>query len=346
MAYPPANKFGRKPGRGARPWMLLPKVIAVGVFFGAVATAAMIFFRGPGDDMSHAAWVGLIADVFRFVAVPALIAAMLFGAMLFMQHPRLFLLQRWFQVKAALIVGGVPAGHLFMASRIHAYRTQATDQLHTQIAVGLIVTLAWTACIIMLGRHKPKLGQNWAKVYIRWRDATKAMAWLATGLSLLSCETPQAGPAPDPLNPVDFTLSVYVVGDARADKPIHRTAMYVLEADRRLFVGEGYTVEGGYRPPLKKIVSQSDYRAIVELVYERGLLAEPSSPRGERAVRYGAGDSVVYHVDMIGWGRINRYVTTPEESPTTAQLVARLIIASDGDVMPRSSTPRLQEENP
>jgi hypothetical protein len=335
MSDSPTNKHGRKPGRGARPWMLLPKVAAVGVYFGAVAATTMIFFRGPDEGMSHAAWVGSIADIFRFVAVPALLTAMVFGVLLFLQMPRLFLLQRWFQVKLTLIAIGVPTAHLYMASRIHAYRTQPTDALHTQIALGLIVVLVWTLCLIVLGRHKPKLGQNWAKVYIRWRDGGKAMVWLIACLSLASCETPQAGPAPDPLNPVDFTLSVYVEGDVRADKPIHRTAMFVLEADRRLYVGAGYTVEGGYRPPLKKILSPGNYRSIVELVYERGLLAEPTSPRGEQAKRYGVRDAVVYHVDMVGWGRINRYVTTPDESPTTAQLVARLIVASNGDVMPR-----------
>ena len=40
MSSPPyTNIFGRKPGRGVRPWLLIPKVIAVATFVGGyVAT--------------------------------------------------------------------------------------------------------------------------------------------------------------------------------------------------------------------------------------------------------------------------------------------------------------------
>ncbi len=172
MAY--QNAYGRVGGRGLRPWLLLPKVFAVGVYFGAlVATTVIWFVQVNAPSMMRLTPGGGIEQVsfmFRFVIVPALLGTAAMGVMLFIQHPRVFSRLRWWQVKAGMLVLGVPTAHFFVSSRLAALRQ--AELAHTpnphaqwQFSAGLLVLIAASMCIIALGRLKPRLGQNWARVY-------------------------------------------------------------------------------------------------------------------------------------------------------------------------------------
>lgn len=161
VAY--ANRWGRRPGRGLRPWLLIPKLVSVAVCFGGLVAALVVRLVRPDD-------VELAGTLFKLVIVPALLVAMLLGAALVWHHGPVLLRMRWLQLKLALVVVGVPGLHLFLASRLHGLRqapvgSPAHAASATQFTIGLGVALAWALVLIFLGRHKPRLGQNWARSY-------------------------------------------------------------------------------------------------------------------------------------------------------------------------------------
>ena len=65
-------------------------------------------------------------------------------------------------------------------------------------------------------------------------------------------------------------------------------------------------------------------------------MSEPTSPIAEAADKQTRPPPVIYRVDLSAWGLVNRYSTTAEESPPTAELLARLIAAS-GSAKPPAS---------
>jgi hypothetical protein len=105
--------------------------------------------------------------------------------------------------------------------------------------------------------------------------------------------------------------------------------MFVLEPNRSLYAGLGLQVDRGYRPPLLGRITASQFDSIVRIVLDRNLIAEPTS-LGSQADMHPA---VVYKVEISAWGMINRYRTTPDESPPTAKLLAKLITASGTEVI-------------
>jgi uncharacterized membrane protein len=160
----PANKFGRRPGRGIRPWLLLPKVLCVAVYLGSLASTLAIWlptdFTPPLSEpvlttVRHASLL------IRFVAVPALLLAIAFGVGLLLQHPREFLRMRWLRLKLALVVVTIPAAHLYLSTRLTLLRADdAQAAIHARrFALGLGATLAASAAIVVLARLKPRLGQ-------------------------------------------------------------------------------------------------------------------------------------------------------------------------------------------
>lgn len=163
------NIHGRKPGRGIRPWLLLPKVLCVGVYFGGVVAATFLWITADRTAPPLAA-LNQVSRLFLYVNVPALLAAIVLGILLFFQHPRQFIRLRWFQVKLVTLVLTIPAGHLFTSSRVRMLR-QAFEQGQSdadnagQLTACLLVMVVLTAWVILLGRLKPRLGQNWARAY-------------------------------------------------------------------------------------------------------------------------------------------------------------------------------------
>lgn len=130
--------------------------------------------------------------------------------------------------------------------------------------------------------------------------------------------------------PADLAISIYVIGEPGAKDPLRRTSMFVLQPDRSLFAGRGLQVDSGYRPPLLGRITATQFESIVRIVRDHSLIAEPTSP-GSAPEEH---PSVAYEVDITAWGMINRYRTTPHESPPTTQLLAQLMAAATGDTIP------------
>lgn len=162
------NKFGRKGGRGLRPLLLIPKVLGVGAYFGGVTAAtALAFSTHPASIAEFHALADTISRIFLFAAVPGLVVAILCGIGLLIYHGRVFWRLRWFQVKFALVVVSVPVLHLWMSTHVRFLRTY--DPAETTmppegalmwIRGGLVAAMTTGAMIIVLGRHKPRLGQR------------------------------------------------------------------------------------------------------------------------------------------------------------------------------------------
>lgn len=132
----------------------------------------------------------------------------------------------------------------------------------------------------------------------------------------------------DPARPADLTLEFHVIGEPAPGHPLRQTSMYVVEPDRRLRVSIGFRSATSFYPQVARVLTAWEYRELVELVYERHLMAEPTGPIAEAAVNRRSSVPVLYRVDLSGWGLINRYDTTPEESPPTEALLVRLAALS------------------
>jgi len=334
MARAKANIHGRKPGRGLRPWLLIPKVLAVAIYFGSLVAACAIWLVREQTTLP----IATVSFLIRAVSVPALVVSLVLGAVLTMMHwphiPRM----RWWQVKVLSAVVLLPVSHLFLASRFSLLRESISvgksgEELARQVDGGMLFAIAASTWIIFLGRHKPTLAQNWAKTH-----GGKGAAGLLIVATLLCCSGCQwwfvrpDAPIENPLRPADFSMSFYVEGEGPYADPIRRTAMFVLESDRRLYAETGMRRPNGYRPRLTRVLTTAEYESIVALIHKRHLTSEPTSPLARIHARGDEPASVLYHVDITGWGEINRYVTTPEESSPSADLLVRLILAAGGRV--------------
>lgn len=170
---------GRRPGRGLRPGLLLPKILAVGVLVGGLASSIIVcvyvdgrMARGAEPDLPL--WsVELLRAIFLSLVVPATAAAILLGILLTWMHgPGLMLRQRWLQVKLAVLLVAAPAGHIMMVALLgrarDAAEAGATDAGPLrQFAMMAAAVLAGVVVLMTLGRHKPRLGQNWARTFAR-----------------------------------------------------------------------------------------------------------------------------------------------------------------------------------
>jgi uncharacterized membrane protein SirB2 len=172
------NRFGRRPGRGLRPWLLLPKLLAVALYFGGLAAVATLWFSADFSSLApfdprRLLLLDHIGFLIRHLVVPALLAAMVFGFALHIQHAREFIRMRWLQVKLVTLALYIPSAHLFLSSRMALLRTafsqhRADDSATRQFTIGLIAALMVSGAVIALARLKPRLAQNWARVYSTW----------------------------------------------------------------------------------------------------------------------------------------------------------------------------------
>jgi len=161
------NRYGRRGGRGFRPWLLLPKVIAVGAWVGGLAAVMVLLKQMDQPEADRATLLHGIEAIERWVLTPALTAATLLGIALLLQHPGIFLRTRWVQLKLLLIFGV-----LAPLWRVAEWRMQGWGDADSPIAAdelslvrGLVVAaLAVTAVIVVVGRHKPRLGQRVSSV--------------------------------------------------------------------------------------------------------------------------------------------------------------------------------------
>lgn len=164
-----ANVHGRKGGRGLRPWLLIPKVLAVAGFLGSLASAlACVMLMETNTLDQWRAMVDAVESIIEKVMVPCAFATVGFGVALLALHWRALIRQRWMRVKAVLMAIGLPACH-FWARGVFEFieeqverggspegPTGALECFQMALATGivLLITLIW------LGRHKPRLGQK------------------------------------------------------------------------------------------------------------------------------------------------------------------------------------------
>jgi hypothetical protein len=169
MSEPYPNRFGRKGGRGVRPWLLVPKVIAIALYLGGLA--AVLGFWIASDfksldlsDARRALVLRLVSRVMICLVVPALLVAMVLGVALLLQFPRHFLRLRWIRVKLTWLAVLVPASHFYCRSRFAILQTatdQATsDAAASQLTWGIALALAGSIVVVVIGRLKPRFGQN------------------------------------------------------------------------------------------------------------------------------------------------------------------------------------------
>jgi uncharacterized membrane protein len=168
------NGFGRKGGRGVRPWLLIPKVIAVAIYVGGLATVLGLwivsdFASIPLGDPRRELVLRVVSRLMVFVVVAALLIAIALGIALFLQHPRIFARSRWFQVKAALIAFVIPVSHFYcrwcFTRLAHVTDAAINASLARQLTAGLIFALVGSCVIDIIGRLKPRCGQNPASLH-------------------------------------------------------------------------------------------------------------------------------------------------------------------------------------
>jgi len=162
------NIHGRCPGRGIRPWLLIPKVLAVAALFGGFLSASVTLHTAdPGTPEQWTQLIQTVSHLFLRLIVPAVLSVIVLGLALLLQHPRVFLTRRWVQVKLLMLIVSLPTLHLTARGLLEqARRALENGQLdHTAQFMGrftLVVDLAVVAlaCVIFLGRYKPRLGQK------------------------------------------------------------------------------------------------------------------------------------------------------------------------------------------
>ncbi len=162
------NKHGRRPGRGIRPWLLIPKILSIGALFGGFLAAAVLLHADA--PQTHTQWTDLIATIstlFLRLIVPAVMCVILFGVLLFLQHPKTFLKMRWFRVKVVLLVLTLTPLHLTGRWLIdHARLALESEdlgrvsELMGRFTFTVDMAVLAIVVVIVIGRHKPRLGQR------------------------------------------------------------------------------------------------------------------------------------------------------------------------------------------
>lgn len=155
----------RRGGRGLRPWLLLPKFICVCVAFGALVTGLVLWVAETASRSN-----GLLEiehRIFGHVMVPAIIGALFFGLLLFLQHPRGFSRLRWLQIKLAVVVIFLPVIHVWVSSQLVALGYPEGKGDGATLVTWLYIAVITLVLLMILGRQKPRLGQNWARDFRR-----------------------------------------------------------------------------------------------------------------------------------------------------------------------------------
>ena len=161
------NIFGRRGGRGMRPWLLLPKVLAIAVYFGGQVVVALLWLRGHWDQMdvtdpARRVLIEHLSIIFRSLLAPTLEVVALLGLGLLIMHGRALLKQRWLRAKLVILLFTVPPAHFYMSYQLGQLRIATIDQLQNHPAnwrftAGLVVVLGVSTLLIILGRLKPRL---------------------------------------------------------------------------------------------------------------------------------------------------------------------------------------------
>jgi len=159
---------GRHPGRGIRPWLLIPKVLAVAALFGGFLSASVILHTSnPKTPEQWTQLIETVSHLFIRLIVPAVLSVIVLGLALLLQHPRVFLMRRWVQVKLLLLLVALPPLHLTARGLLHQARLALEDgqldrtaQLLGRFTLAVDIAVVAVAVVVFIGRHKPRLGQH------------------------------------------------------------------------------------------------------------------------------------------------------------------------------------------
>ena len=154
------NKYGRRGGRGLRPYLITLKVFSVAACFGGLAAGQTLL----GTDSIGARGAQML---YRGTIIPGLVGAVVLGLILAFTIGRPLIRMRWFLLKMLLLALAAPPLHAYAAARCRdwaaAPATEAANaplRRDLQGATGAGLLLA--AALVTLGRTKPRLGQNYA----------------------------------------------------------------------------------------------------------------------------------------------------------------------------------------
>ncbi len=139
----------------------MPKLICVCVAFGALVTGLTLWVTDPLPRAD-----GLLEiehRIFSQIMVPAIIGAIFFGLMLLLQHPRIFVRLRWLQIKLAVVAIFLPVVHVWVSSQLLLLSSPDAKGDSATFVAWLYITVITLVLLIVLGRQKPRLGQNWAR---------------------------------------------------------------------------------------------------------------------------------------------------------------------------------------
>ena len=165
MATYPTTPPVRRGGRGLRPWLLMPKVICVCVAFGALVTGLALWITEPLPR--NGGLLEIEHRIFSDIMVPAIIGAVFFGLLLFLQHPRVFFRLRWLQIKLAVVAIFLPVVHVWVSSQLLKLSSSDSKGDSATLMAWWYIAVITLILLIVLGRQKPRLGQNWARDFLR-----------------------------------------------------------------------------------------------------------------------------------------------------------------------------------
>jgi uncharacterized membrane protein len=172
-----ANVHGRRGGRGLRPYFIVLKLICVAGFLGGLMALLAAMLAGPRPT-STADWqqrADLIGRTFRWIIVPGVTGAEIVGILLLSSIWRTLIRMRWFVVKIVLVVVGMPGLHLFMSGRsekLQALLSASAEpalaaEVHGHLLAGAVFALGLGVVLLILGRIKPRLGQNYGRTFAK-----------------------------------------------------------------------------------------------------------------------------------------------------------------------------------
>jgi uncharacterized membrane protein len=169
------NIYGRRAGRGARPYLIMLKLLFVSTFLGSLISFRMLWFLQSSPSSSRQ-WTRLIEQThhfFTYLVIPSAIGAIIIGLILLASLGRVMLKMRWFQVKMVLLIIGVPCLHGVMRSRITSLQNAivnsapapTAESLANQLGLGAMAAIGFALILIWLGRVKPRLAQDYGRAY-------------------------------------------------------------------------------------------------------------------------------------------------------------------------------------
>ena len=155
----------RRGGRGLRPWILMPKVLCVCVALGSLVTGLALWLSGQSPR--SAGLMEIEHRIFSQIMAPAILGAIFFGLLLLLQHPRVFVRLRWLQIKLAVVAIFLPVVHVWVSSQLMELSNPDRKGDGATFVAWLYITVITLVLLIVLGRQKPRLGQNWAHDFRR-----------------------------------------------------------------------------------------------------------------------------------------------------------------------------------